>query len=77
MILAKDVALDDAGALDFGNIGDALGQDGVAVVCAAIFGQEADETLKKMLALVIMKVSIRRTYGKSARHDDSTKDARD
>lgn len=45
IILAKDVTLDDTGALSFGNVTDSLRQDGIAVICAAIFGQEADETL--------------------------------
>lgn len=45
MILAKDVSFDNARALGFGNVAHPVGQDGIAVVGAAVLGQEANETL--------------------------------
>jgi len=45
VVLAKDVALDDAGLARLADVGDAAGQDGIAVVGPAVPGQEADETL--------------------------------
>jgi len=45
VVLAKDVALDDAGLARLADVGDAAGQDGVAVVGPAVPGQEADEAL--------------------------------
>lgn len=38
VVLAEDVARDDAGLLGLANVGDATGQDGVAVVGAAVLG---------------------------------------
>lgn len=48
IILAKDIALDDTCSLSFGNVTHSLRQDGIAVICAAILGQEADETLSRL-----------------------------
>jgi hypothetical protein len=45
LVLAEDIASDDASLLCLSNIADTLPQDGVTIVCAAIPGQEADETL--------------------------------
>lgn len=45
VVLAKDVALDDAGLAGLADVGDAAREDGVAVVGPAIPGQEADEAL--------------------------------
>lgn len=44
-VRAKDVAGDETGLLGGPDVGDALGEDGVAVVGAAVAGEEADETL--------------------------------
>lgn len=49
IILAKDVSLDDTGSLSFGNVADSLRQNGITVICAAVFGQEADETLSRLV----------------------------
>jgi hypothetical protein len=46
MVLAEDVALDDAGLAGLADVGDAAREDGVAVVGAAVPGEEADEALK-------------------------------
>lgn len=43
---AEDVAGDDAGLGCFGDVGDAAGEEGVAVVDVPVFGEEADETLR-------------------------------
>lgn len=53
MMLAKDVACDDASLFGLGNVGNALREDGVSVVCAAILCQEANETLQTMLVFCI------------------------
>ena len=45
VVLAEDVALDDAGLAGLADVGDAAREDGVAVVGPAIPGQEADEAL--------------------------------
>ena len=45
IMLAKDVSFDHAGFLCLCEIGHALGQDGIAVVCSTVFGKETDETL--------------------------------
>ena len=44
-VLAKYVALDDAGLLSLDGVSCALGEDCVAVVGATISGEEADEAL--------------------------------
>lgn len=44
-MLAKDVALDNAGLASLGDVGDAPRENGIAVVGAAVPGQEADEAL--------------------------------
>jgi hypothetical protein len=41
-VLAEDVALDDVGLGCFGDVGDAGGEEGIAVVDVAVFGEEAD-----------------------------------
>lgn len=46
VVLAEDVALDDTGLACFADISDTSGQDGIAVVSAAVPGQEADEALQ-------------------------------
>jgi hypothetical protein len=45
VVLAEDVALDDAGLAGLADVGDAAREDGIAVVGAAVAGQEADEAL--------------------------------
>ena len=44
---AEDVAADDAGAGSLGEVGDIGWEDGVAVVGAAVAGEEADEALEE------------------------------
>lgn len=45
----KDVAFDNPGLTDLGDIGNVFGHDSIAVVCFAIFGEEADEALETEL----------------------------
>ena len=45
IVLAEDVSLDDTGLLGLDHVADALGQDSIAVVRAAISGEEANEAL--------------------------------
>ena len=45
MVVAEYVAFDDAGSGGFGDVADSRGEDGVAVVYMAVFGEEADEAL--------------------------------
>lgn len=45
VILAEDVSLDHSGLLGLDNIADALREYSVAVVSAAVSGEEADEAL--------------------------------
>lgn len=45
IVLAKDVSLDHTGLLGLDDIADALGQYSVAVIRAAIPGEEANEAL--------------------------------
>lgn len=45
---AEDVAVNDARLTGLGDVGDAPGEDGVAVVCLAAFGYEADEALEML-----------------------------
>lgn len=49
---AEDVAVDDAGLAGLGDVGDARGEDGVAVVGAAALGHEADEALGVVLVVL-------------------------
>lgn len=46
MVRAEDVAMDDARLLRLGEVGAAGGEDSVAVVGAAVAGEETDETLQ-------------------------------
>lgn len=50
IVLAEDVAGDDPGLLCLPDVRDAPGQDGVAVVGAAVLCQEADQALPVMSA---------------------------
>jgi hypothetical protein len=50
LVLAKDVARDDAGLARLGDVGLAGGQQRVAVVDAAVPGQEADEALGPLIS---------------------------
>ncbi len=45
LVFPKDVAFDDPGLTDLGDIVNVFGHDSIAVVCFAIFGEEADEAL--------------------------------
>ena len=45
LIFAKDVSLDDASLLGLDHVAHALGEDGIAVVSAAVSGEESDEAL--------------------------------
>ena len=54
IVLAEDVALDDAGLLCLCEVADARGEDGVAVIGFAVFGEEADEALGGMLAIACL-----------------------
>jgi hypothetical protein len=49
IVLAKDVAGDDAGLAGLADVADAARQDGISVVGAAVPGQEADEALCQWL----------------------------
>ena len=42
---AEDAASNDASLAGFAYVGDATGQDGIAIVSAAVAGQETDEAL--------------------------------
>ena len=44
-VLAEDVPRHHVGLLGLANVGDTPRKDGIAVVCAAIFGEKTDETL--------------------------------
>lgn len=46
----KDIAFDNPGLTDLGDIGNVFGHDSIAVVCFAIFSEEADEALGTELA---------------------------
>lgn len=48
IVLAKDVALHNTSLASLGNVGDAPREDGVAVVGAAVPGQEADKALSNV-----------------------------
>ena len=44
-VLPEDIAGDYVRLLRFGDIADALGEDGVAIIGLAVVGEEADEAL--------------------------------
>lgn len=48
LVLSKDVPSDDARLLGLADVGLARRQDGIAVICAAILGQEADQSLREV-----------------------------
>jgi hypothetical protein len=54
VVLAEDVALDDAGLAGLADVGDASREDGVAVVGPAVPGQEADEALGSRYRVSLM-----------------------
>jgi hypothetical protein len=56
VVFPKDVALDDASLFGLDNVAHTFGKDGVAVVDAAISGEEADKTLNVRLAFVIPSI---------------------
>lgn len=43
----KDVAGNDSGLPRLGDVTDAAGKDGIAVVCLAVAGEEANESLER------------------------------
>ena len=45
LVLAEDIARDDAGLPGLGDIRDTMGQNGITIVNSAISGEEPDETL--------------------------------
>jgi 3-hydroxyisobutyrate dehydrogenase-like beta-hydroxyacid dehydrogenase len=53
VVFAEDVAVDDTSLFGLDNVAHTLGEDGVAIVDAAISGEEADKTLGTMLVVVI------------------------
>jgi hypothetical protein len=61
VVLAEDVALNDAGLAGLADVGDAAREDGVAVVGPAIAGQEADEALGGVSALFLIYICIHST----------------
>lgn len=42
LVLAQDIAFDDTGLLCFSDVSGSPGQDGIAIVGTAVFGEEAD-----------------------------------
>jgi hypothetical protein len=51
LMLAKDVAGQDARLLGLCNVRHAAGQNGIAIVYLAILGEETDKTLSGMVSL--------------------------
>lgn len=64
IVLAKDVTLNNACLACFGDVGDASRENGIAVVGAAVPGQEADEALSKvrLSGLFVESAQIERTH---------------
>jgi hypothetical protein len=54
LVVAKDVAFDDPGGLDLGDVGHAMGEDGVAIICTAIAGEEANQSLEVVLVVLAL-----------------------
>ena len=50
------IAFDHPGLTDMGNVGNALGHDAIAIVCFAVFGEEADKALSVELVDVIPRI---------------------
>jgi hypothetical protein len=50
MVLPEDVALHDAGLLGLADVADSTGENRIAIVCAAVSCEKADESLRGELA---------------------------
>jgi hypothetical protein len=51
IMLAKDIASNDLGLLGLTDVGHAARENSISVVCSAVLGQKADESLRVCLAI--------------------------
>ena len=49
-MFSKYIPFDHAGLSDLGDVSDTGRHDSVAVICLAVLGEEADETLRKQVS---------------------------